>query len=88
MAGVEPVGLPRVEVKVMEEMRRDKGRREYHRGVVRVEGGELVGWSTGGQRSSRIGSFKGANALFCLEAGEGAVRKGEVVEALLMGKVG
>jgi len=70
------------------EVRLDKQRDEFHRAVVRVGGdGALHAISTGGQRSSRIGSFKGANALLCLPAGEGVVKKGEMVEALLMGKL-
>ena len=87
-AGIEPAGLPRVSVKLGEDVRMDRGRPEYHRAVVRVEKGVLVAGSTGGQRSSRIGSFKGANALLCMPAGEGVVKKGEMVEALIMGKLG
>jgi len=87
----EPWGLPRVRVRVGEDVRRDRSRLEFVRAVVGgaegVEGG-LVAWSTGGQRSSRIGSFKGANALLVVEAGDGVVKKGEVVEALMMGQVG
>ena len=67
----------------------DRGRPEYHRAVVSVaRDGKLIASSTGGQRSSRIGSFKGANALLCMPAGEGSVKKGEGVEALLMGRIG
>ncbi|KAH7115986.1 hypothetical protein B0J11DRAFT_538908 [Dendryphion nanum] len=88
-SGVEPVGLPRVRVEVEEDVRMDRQRPEYHRAVVGIRNdGVLSASSTGGQRSSRIGSFKGANALLCLSAGEGSVRKGEKVDALLMGKVG
>ncbi|KAF1966077.1 hypothetical protein BU23DRAFT_544976 [Bimuria novae-zelandiae CBS 107.79] len=88
-AGIEPAGLPKVKVKLDQDVRMDKGRPEYHRAVVSVgRDGALVASSTGGQRSSRIGSFKGANALLCMPAGEGSVGKGETVEALLMGRVG
>ena len=67
----------------------DKGRPEYHRAVVAVGAdGRMYASSTGGQRSSRIGSFRGANALLCMPAGEGGREKGEVVNALLMGRVG
>lgn len=88
-SGVSPVGLPRVTVVLDEDVRRDRGRLEYHRAVVGVKrDGLLYASSTGGQRSSRIGSFKGANALLCVGAGEGVLKKGEKVEALLMGKLG
>ena len=93
MNGVQPVGLPRVKVKVAEELRCDKQREEYQRVVVSVGRGagangsgeaELWARSTGGQRSSRIGSFKGANALVKLAPGGGTVKVGDPVEALLL----
>ncbi|KAF2496724.1 hypothetical protein BU16DRAFT_483980 [Lophium mytilinum] len=88
-AGIKPAGLPRVKVVLEEAVRMDKQRPEYHRAlVVSKEDGLLYASSTGGQRSSRIGSFKGANALLCLPAGEGQIKKGERVDALLMGKLG
>lgn len=88
MIGVRPVGLPRVKVRLAAEVRCDARREEYHRVVVGVgrEGREgLWAMSTGGQRSSRIGSFVGANALVRLPAGGGVIGEGEEVEALLMG---
>lgn len=91
MAGVEPKGCARVKVLLDGDVKLDKHRDEFHRAVVKAGGGGdglLHAVSTGGQRSSRIGSFKGANALLCLPAGEGVVKKGEMVEALLMGQVG
>lgn len=85
-AGIAPVGLPRVLVSAEAELRCDAKRAEYHRALVVVRGdGSLWASSTGGQRSSRIGSFKGANALLCLPVKEGVVGKGEKVEALMMG---
>lgn len=88
-AGIAPPGLVRVKVRLEESVRCDKQRDEYVRVSVRCgEDGVLVANSTGGQRSSRIGSFKGANALLALPAKEGEVKKGELCEALLMGKVG
>jgi gephyrin len=88
-AGISPVGLPKVKVVLEEDVRMDKGRPEYHRALVVVkDDGLLYASSTGGQRSSRIGSFKGANALLAMPKGEGSLKKGERVEALLMGKLG
>ncbi|KAJ9644553.1 hypothetical protein H2199_003516 [Coniosporium tulheliwenetii] len=87
-AGVRPVGLPRVMVTLEAEVRLDAVRPEYHRVVVVARGdGRLYARSTGMQRSSRIGSFRGANGLLCLPAGEGTLGKGKKVEALLMGQV-
>jgi gephyrin len=88
-SGITPVGLPKVQVVLEEDVRVDRQRPEYHRAlVVAKRDGLLYASSTGGQRSSRIGSFKGANALLAMPAGEGSVKKGEKVEALLMGKLG
>jgi gephyrin len=88
-AGIEPAGLPKVKVVLDQDIRMDKGRPEYHRAlVVTRSDGLLYASSTGGQRSSRIGSFKGANALLAMPTGDGSMKKGERVDALLMGKLG
>lgn len=90
MSGFTPVGLPRLRVRLEESLKCDASREEYHRVVVGVKEGQEGLWasSTGGQRSSRIGSFKGANALVKLPAGGGVVEKGSLVEAMLMGQIG
>ena len=79
-------------VRVEGELTCDETREEYQRVWVEmmVEGGkgELWASSTGGQRSSRIGSFKGANGLVRLKPGGGVVRSGEWVECFLMGPIG
>ena len=73
-------------------------RPEYVRAVVRWDGehGELAAETTGGQRSSRVGSMLRANALLCMPAlvseelgdrSRGTVPKGDKVDALLMGRV-
>jgi gephyrin len=88
VSGVEPTGLPKVKVVLDEDVRCDAARSEFARGIVVVGAdGVLHAVSTGGQRSSRIGSFKGANALLCLPVKKGVVQKGESVDALLMGKL-
>lgn len=86
--GVSPVGLPRVVVTVDEDVILDPKRPEYHRVVVTMaRDGLLHAASTGGQRSSRVGSLKSANGLLCLPAKDGKVGRGERVEALLMGRL-
>lgn len=88
MAGVYPVGLPKVKVVLEQDVKCDSKRAEYHRVMVVAKAdGQLYAVSTGFQRSSRIGSFKGANALLCLPVREGKVTKGEKMDALLMGKI-
>lgn len=88
MAGISPAGLPKVRVVLEQDVRCDPSRAEYHRVMVTAgRDGFLHAVSTGFQRSSRIGSFKGANALLCVPTQQGSLRKGETVDALLMGKI-
>jgi gephyrin len=88
MSGIDPPGLPRVPVILSHDFSLDKSRPEYHRAIVSVgSDGVLSATSTGGQRSSRVGSLKGANALLCMPSGPEPLRKGAKVEALLMGSL-
>ncbi|WEW57387.1 molybdopterin biosynthesis enzyme [Emydomyces testavorans] len=88
------LGLPLVHVTLTHSIRADPKRTEYHRAIVTCaeDDGRLLATSTGtsgvGQRSSRVGSLAGANALLVLETGrEPVFEKGEVVKALLMGQI-
>ena len=82
-------GLSETHVVLDEPMRCDPKREEYARVRIWVAGdGTLRAKSTGGQRSSRVGSLSGANALARLPAGRGVLARGEVVGALMMGKIG
>ncbi|KAK1750980.1 molybdenum cofactor synthesis domain-containing protein [Echria macrotheca] len=85
MSGLEPPGLPKVPVTLAHEFPLDKARPEYHRAIVSVgTDGTLRAESTGGQRSSRVGSMQGANALLCLPSGPEPLPKGSRIDALLM----
>lgn len=88
MAGVQPAGLPQVPVVLSHDFPVDRSRLELHRAVVTVsKDGTLQAESTGGQRSSRVGSMKGANALLFLESGSQPLPRGIQVSALLMGSI-
>ncbi|KIH89357.1 gephyrin [Sporothrix brasiliensis 5110] len=88
MAGEQPRGLPRVPVALSHDFALDKERPEYHRAVVSVGAdGVLKATSTGGQRSSKVGSMRGANALLCMPAGPEPLKAGATVDALLMSNV-
>ncbi|KAL1905354.1 hypothetical protein Sste5344_008847 [Sporothrix stenoceras] len=88
MSGEHPRGLPRVPVALSHDFVLDKERPEYHRAVVSVGAdGILKATSTGGQRSSKVGSMRGANALLCMPAGPEPLKAGAKVDALLMGNV-
>lgn len=83
-SGISPAGLPKVPVVLSHDFPMDS-RPEYHRAVVSVgKDGVLSATSTGGQRSSRVGSMKSANALVCMPNGKGVLEKGSKVEALLI----
>lgn len=86
-SSISPPGLPRVTVFLSHDVRLDP-RAEYHRvRVTCTSEGVLHATSTGGQRSSKVGSLKAANALLCLPAGTGTLKKGDTVEALMMGRL-
>jgi gephyrin len=85
-AGIEPRGLTRVKVVLEEDVRCDARRAEFARCIVGIgKNGVLSAITTGGQRSSRIGSFKSANGLLCLPVKDGFVKRGENSDALIMG---
>ena len=86
-SGISPAGLPRVSVVLGADFAMDP-RPEYHRAAVTVgKDGVLTANSTGGQRSSKVGSLRSANALVCMPSGKGKLDKGTKVDALLMGSL-
>lgn len=88
MSGVSPAGLTKIPVTLAHDFKLDPGRPEYHRAIVSVNGdGGLSATSTGKQRSSRVGSLKGANALLCLPKDSESMPKYTKVEALLMSNI-
>ncbi|KAI0165594.1 molybdenum cofactor synthesis domain-containing protein [Xylariaceae sp. FL1272] len=88
MAGISPPGLTKIPVHLGHDFTLDKVRPEYHRAVVIVgRDGKLTATSTGGQRSSKVGSLRGANCLLCMPSGKEPLKAGTQVDALLMGNV-
>ena len=76
---------PRVPVRLAHDVQ-PSDRIEYQRATVRVGAdGTLVGTTTGGQGSSRLMSWIGANALLVILPREGVYAAGERVEAMLLG---
>jgi gephyrin len=90
-SGISPAGLPKVLVTLAHDFRLDPQRAEYHRAIVIEKDGLMYASTTGGQRSSKVGSLKSANALLCLPSGKESNKdvyvKSTRVEALLMNKV-
>jgi gephyrin len=88
MSGMLPAGLPKMMATISHDVNPDPQRTEYHRAIVSVgKDGLLYATSTGGQRSSRVGSLKSANALLSIPQGSDPLQKGAKVEALLMGRL-
>ena len=91
---VESAGLRRVRARMLESVRRDPARVEFVRVAVgwkddeRGEGGCLWARSTGGQRSSRVGSMAGGNGLVVVQPGKEDIAIGAWVACLLMSQIG
>ncbi|HEV2074245.1 MAG TPA: gephyrin-like molybdotransferase Glp, partial [Thermomicrobiales bacterium] len=85
MIGETEVDRPVVRVTLVEGTS-PSDRIEYQRGVVSAErNGKLIARSTGLQRSSRLASFLGANALLVIAPRETDYAAGETIDALMLG---
>lgn len=84
--------LPQIKVKLSDDFKLDSARPEYQRvNIIQNEMMEFVAMSTGFQRSSRIGSFQGANGLVFLPSaadyGDTIMKSDSVMEAMLIGNL-
>jgi gephyrin len=85
MAGRDPNVTPKVIV-TLEHETPPTDRIEYQRAIVSVdEDGRLIARTTGGQASSRLASFLGANAFLVIPPRSDPYPAGDQVEALLLG---
>jgi molybdopterin molybdotransferase len=78
---------PRVEVELEHDVSRGGDRLEYHRVIIRWANGRLLARSTGLQISSRLLSMAGHNGMVIIEPGDGVVRGGELLPAILTGPI-
>ena len=64
---------------------------EFHRVIVKATQDGLKAYSTGGQRSSRVASLSGANALVQLpifrEGDPSQLQAGEWVDTVIIGEI-
>jgi gephyrin len=87
MLGAAQVDRARVPVRLEHDVRQSD-RIEMQRAVVDVDAnGELRAKTTGGQASSRLASFIGANSLLVIPPGSGVIAAGSHVEAMLTGEL-
>ncbi len=88
MQGRVPFVLPRIGVTMMEDLRRDAYRPEFHRVALAWDAGLHGGTggyraeSTGSQKSSRLMSMLDADALVEIPPGEGRIPEGTVLSAI------
>ncbi len=87
MQGHRQIHRPVVQVELDHDVTPSPDRPEYQRAVVRWRNGRLVARSTGIQRSSRLLSLVGANALLQIAPGSDVIRAGQPVDALLVGEI-
>lgn len=74
-----PLMLPAV---LLDAVRHSKGRREYMRGIMRAEGGEIVVRVTGDQGSNRLATFANANCLVVISSDAGDLRPGDRTQVI------
>jgi molybdopterin molybdotransferase len=87
MQGYQELSRPLLQVAIELDIQPTPDRTEYQRAEVRWIQGQLVARATGIQRSSRVLSLVGANALLRIEPGTARVPAGSLVDALLIGDI-
>jgi molybdenum cofactor synthesis domain-containing protein len=87
MQGHQRIHRPVVQAIVEHALTPSPDRTEFQRAAVRWSQGRLVAESTGSQRSSRLLSLVGANALLRIEPGTEPIPAGSLVEAHLVGDI-
>lgn len=84
MQGFDQLQRPTLPVRLGYDARPTAERTEYQRVTLRREGAELVADTTGSQSSSRLLSLAGAHALVKVPAGDQVLKKGSIVEAMVL----
>jgi molybdopterin molybdotransferase len=84
MQGFAQLNRPTLPVRLGYDARPTPDRTEYQRVTLHRDGGDLVADTTGSQSSSRLKSLAGAHALVRVPAGDQALGKGSIVEAIIL----
>lgn len=84
MQGFGQLHRPTLPVRLDYDARPTPDRTEYQRVTLRREGRDLVAETTGSQSSSRLMSLAGAHALVRVPAGGEGIKKGSIVEAMIL----
>lgn len=89
LAGATPAQPLVLRARMKHAARHTPGRREYMRGAMRTEDGELVVSATGDQSSNRLATFATANCLIVAKEDAGEIPPGVFVDVLpLCGEAG
>ena len=84
MQGFAQLQRPTLPVRLGYDARPTAERTEYQRVTLHREGADLVAETTGSQSSSRLLSLAGAHALVKVPAGDQVLKKGSIVEAMIL----
>lgn len=84
MLGAAPIERPRVRARLAGRPIERADRRQYVRAHLSAPEGELIAVPTGDQGSHIITSLRGASCYLVVEIGEGVVRPGELLPAMLL----
>ena len=84
MQGFTQLERPALPVRLGYDAQATAERTEYQRVTLRREGRELVAETTGSQSSSRLMSLAGAHALVRVPAGTQGLKRGTIVEAIVL----
>ena len=85
LAGTTPARPLELSARSETRLAHTRGRREYMRGVMRVQGGELLVRATGDQNSNRLSTFADANCLIVVHEQIGDVAAGDSVGVIPFG---
>ena len=88
MLGVEPLHRPVVRARLVGEVRKGPGKRQFARGRLRVEAGSYVVEVFGGHGSHLLADYAGANTLVILRENTTSLDDGDVVECMLLERRG
>ena len=84
LQGFARLQRPTLPVRLGYDARATADRTEYQRVTLRRDGADLVAETTGSQSSSRLLSLAGAHALVRIAPGDGSVKAGTIVEAMIL----
>ena len=84
LGGQEPAPPMMLPAILAGDIKHSRGRREYVRGILRTEDGDLRVAATGDQSSNRLATFADANCLIVVDDDRGDLHEGDQVGAIVL----